>query len=143
MTDMAHKSGPGAGLPDGALNMALNRHILVVEDEFLIAQGLCMQIEDMGLSVCGTAASADEAVALAEEFRPAVVLMDMRLQGEKDGVDAALDIHYRVGSKVIFITGSREPATMARIQLDHPAAVLFKPISDGQLNLAILKALNL
>jgi AmiR/NasT family two-component response regulator len=44
---------------------------------------------------------------------------------------------------MIFITGSREPATMARIQLDHPAAVLFKPISDHQLQAAIAAALSL
>jgi DNA-binding NarL/FixJ family response regulator len=121
----------------------LNKTILVVDDEFLIAQGLCMQIEDMGLAVCGTAATADEAIALALEHRPAVVLMDMRLQGDKDGVDASLDIHYAVGSKVIFITGSREPATMERIQLDHPAGVLFKPVSDRQLRAAIETALAL
>ena len=67
--------------------------------------------------------------------------MDMRLRGKKDGVDAALAIHDLVGSKVIFITGSREPATMARIQLDHPSAVLFKPISDRQLRGAIAAAM--
>lgn len=119
----------------------LNKTILVVDDEFLIAQGLCMQVEDMGLMVCGTAATADEAIALAREHRPAVVLMDMRLLGDKDGVDASLDIHHSVGSKVIFITGSREPATMERIQLDHPSAVLFKPVSDRQLRTAIETAL--
>lgn len=129
-------------MPRGAIEMALNREILVVEDEFLIAQGLCLQIEDMGLAVCGTAASADEAVAMAQEHRPSVVLMDMRLQGDKDGVDAAIDIHYKVGSRVIFITGSREPATMARIQMDHPSAVLFKPISDEQLRAAIRNAMD-
>jgi len=143
MTEIVGEAGPRGHMPDGALDMALSQEILIVEDEFLIAQGLCMQIEDMGLSVCGTAASADEAVALAEEFRPALVLMDMRLQGDKDGVDAAMAIHRKVGSQVIFITGSREPATMARIQLDHPAAVLFKPISDAQLSLAIQTALSL
>ena len=115
--------------------------MLVVDDEFLIAQGLSMQVEDMGLTVCGTAPSAEEAVALAQSHRPAVVLMDMRLQGDKDGVDAALAIYHTVGSKVIFVTGSREPATMDRIRLDHPAGVLFKPVSDHQLKCAIDAAL--
>ncbi|KQZ06559.1 histidine kinase [Caulobacter sp. Root1455] len=115
--------------------------VLVVDDEFLIAEGLSMQVEDMGLTVCGTAPSADEAVALAQSCRPGVVLMDMRLQGDKDGVDAALAIYDTVGSKVIFVTGSREPATMDRIRLDHPAGVLFKPVSDHQLKAAIEAAL--
>ena len=117
------------------------RSVLVVDDEFLIAQGLCLQVEDMDMAVCATAATADDAVALAQAHRPELVLMDMRLRGEKDGVDAALAIHATVGSKVIFITGSREQSTLDRIQLDHPAGVLFKPISERQLRNAIDAAL--
>jgi DNA-binding NarL/FixJ family response regulator len=116
--------------------------VLVVDDEFLIAEGLCMQVEDMDMAVCGTATNADEAVALAMMHRPEVVLMDMRLRGEKDGVDAALAIHASVGSKVIFITGSREQSTIERIHEDHPAGVLFKPVSDRQLRMAIATALQ-
>jgi DNA-binding NarL/FixJ family response regulator len=116
--------------------------VLVVDDEFLIAQGLCLQVEDLGLTVCGAAATAEEAVALAQIHRPDLVLMDVRLSGDKDGVDAALIIHETVGSKVIFITGSREPATIARIQMDHPAGLLFKPISDRQLRGAVDLALE-
>lgn len=119
----------------------LNNTVLVVDDEYLIALGLCTQVEEMGLTVCGTAATADEAVALTQQYRPTVVLMDMRLLGEKDGVDAALAIYETVGSKVIFITGSREPATIERIKLDHPSAVLFKPVSDQQLRAAIQAAM--
>lgn len=116
--------------------------VLVVDDEFLVAEGLCMQVEDMNLQVCGTATNADEALALAMMFRPEVVLMDMRLRGEQDGVDAALAIHAEVGSKVIFITGSREQSTIDRILQDHPAGVLFKPVSDRQLRNAIATALE-
>ena len=118
------------------------RSVLVVDDEFLIAQGLRLQVEDMDLAVCGTAATADDAVALAQAHRPAIVLMDVRLHGDKDGVDAALAIHDTVGSKVIFITGSSEPSTIDRIQLDHPTAVLFKPVSDRQVRAAIENAMG-
>jgi DNA-binding NarL/FixJ family response regulator len=116
--------------------------VLIVDDEFIIAQTLSVYVEDLGLEVCGSAASADEAVALALDKRPSIVLMDMRLQGERDGVDASREIHERVGSKIIFITGSREPATLARIEGDHPAAILFKPVSEGQLVLAIRAVLD-
>ena len=115
--------------------------VAVVDDEVLIATGLSLQLEGLGMKVCGTAGSADEAVALVQAHRPAVVLMDVRLGGEKDGVDAALAIHDTVGSKVIFVTGSREPITMERISQDHPAGVLVKPITDGQLRQAIETAL--
>jgi DNA-binding NarL/FixJ family response regulator len=120
----------------------LNNSVLIVDDEFLIACGLRMQVEDIGLEVCGMAASADEAVSQAQAHRPMLVLMDMRLQGDKDGVDAALAINATVGSKVIFITGSREPSTMDRIALDHASGVLFKPISDHQLQSAVAAAIR-
>ncbi|MEH0196492.1 response regulator [Caulobacter sp. CCNWLY153] len=116
--------------------------ILIVDDEFIIAQTLSIYVEDLGLAVCGMAASAEEAVAIAVDQRPFIVLMDMRLQGERDGVDASREIHERVGSKVIFITGSREPATLTRIEGDHPAAVLFKPVSEGELIAVIRKLLD-
>ncbi|WP_304171495.1 response regulator [Phenylobacterium aquaticum] len=122
---------------DERLTSGLEDCVLVVEDEFLIAASLKMQIEDLGMVVCGTADTALSAISMAETHRPRVILMDMRLKGAGDGVDAALAIHRTVGSKVIFITGSREPATMARIQEDHPAAVLFKPIYGRQLQTAI------
>jgi len=118
----------------------LNRTVLVVDDEFIIAQGLQIQVEDMGLSVCGTAATAEGAIHLAETHRPAVVLMDVRLDGPLDGVDAALAIHETVGAKIIFITGSREESTRARIAMDHPTAILFKPVSSLQLQRAVDQA---
>lgn len=121
---------------------AASPSILVVDDEFIIANSLSMQVEEMGYSVCGVAATAREAVELAQAHRPDIVLMDVRLKGAEDGVDAALAIHETTGSKVIFITGSREPATMARIELDHATAVLFKPIYGQQLRIAVDAALG-
>lgn len=122
---------------------ALRRCALVVDDEPLIANLWRLNLEVMGLDVCGIAATADAAVALAQAHRPAVVLMDVRLRGAKDGVDAAIAIAASVGSKVIFVTGSKEPETIARIQLGKPTAVLFKPVSDRQLQTAVENALKL
>ncbi len=121
---------------------APTRRVLVVDDEYFIAQGLCLQVEDMGLEVCGTATSASAAIDLALEHRPSIVLMDMRLQGAEDGVDAALTIQKHIGARIIFITGSSEPDTVDRIRLADPCAVLFKPISDRQLRAAIATALK-
>src|ERR1700740_908311 len=102
---------------------ALQACVLIVEDEFLIAQGISLQVEEMGLPVCATATTVEDAVAAAVAYRPMIVLMDVRLHGPGDGVDAALAIHEHVGSKVIFVTGSREPATLDRIRPDHPAGL--------------------
>ena len=72
--------------------------VAVVDDEFVIAAGLSLQLEDMGLEVCGTAATCEEAVALVLDQRPEVVLLVVRLAGDKDGVDAAIAIHDTGGS---------------------------------------------
>jgi CheY-like chemotaxis protein len=116
--------------------------VLVVDDEVLIAHLWCMTLEDMGLTVCGTAATAENAISMAREHRPKVVLMDVRLRGALDGVDAALAIHEEVGSKVVFITGSKEKATLERIQQDHPMSVLFKPVSDRLFKAAVKAAME-
>jgi DNA-binding NarL/FixJ family response regulator len=115
----------------------LNDCVLVVEDEFLIADCFVDEIESMGRTVCGVADTAQKAIALAREHRPSLVLMDVRLKGAEDGVDASIAIHAAVGSKVIFITGSREPANLTRIGLDHAAAVLFKPLRGYELRAAV------
>lgn len=120
---------------------ALNNCILVVEDEFITADLFVDYLEDMGRIVCGVADTAQKAIDLACEHRPSLVLMDVRLKGERDGVDAAIAIHGEVGSKVIFITGSREPASLKRIELDHATAVLFKPLFGRQLERAVEAAI--
>ena len=119
----------------------LTKAVMIVEDERLIAMGLSAQIQDMGLEVCATADTAESAVAKAQLFRPAIILMDVRLRGDQDGIDAALAIYETVGSKIIFITGSREQATLDRIAMDHPFATLFKPISHRQLENTVDEAM--
>lgn len=120
----------------------LNRSVLVVDDEAIIAELWSAYVDLMGVEVCGVAATADEAVSLAQTHRPALVLMDMRLRGQGDGVDAAIAIHDSVGSKLVFITGSQEPATVARIEMDHPTAVLFKPVDQRLFTRTVAAALN-
>ena len=117
--------------------MSAETCVLIVDDEQLIALSLTMTLEEMGIEVCGTAATALKAVEMANRHRPGIILMDVRLKGEKDGVDAALAIHEIFEASVIFITGSREPETVARIRQDHPAAILFKPILPVHLHEAI------
>jgi DNA-binding NarL/FixJ family response regulator len=116
----------------------MSGRVLIVEDEFLIADTLADMVASLQLEVCATADTASRAVALAQFHRPELVLMDVRLKGEADGVDAARAIHEVLDCPVIFITGSQEPATVARIKTDHPAAILFKPITFDQLRRAVV-----
>ena len=122
--------------------MTKKNRALIVEDEFLIAEGLRVQLETIGLEVCGIATTAEQAVALNEQHRPDLVLMDVRLAGERDGVDAAMEIHEATQTPVIFLTGSREDMTIARINNDHPAGILFKPVAPLQLQRTIRGVLS-
>lgn len=121
--------------------MARDGCVLVVDDEFLIADLLTEMLVEMGLTVCGSAATADEAVALASQHLPALVLMDVRLKGQKDGIEAAHDIRRIMPVPIVFITGSREPETVQRIRADSDSAVLFKPVRFDQLRQVVMQAM--
>jgi DNA-binding NarL/FixJ family response regulator len=116
--------------------------ILVVEDEFIVAMTMKDELEDAGYVVVGMASTADKAVELATSGSPDVIMMDIRLKGTGDGVDAACRIH-DLGMKpaVIFVTGSTEPQALARIQQDHPAGVVFKPAAFAEIERAIRTAI--
>lgn len=117
--------------------MGSGPRILIVEDERMIAEYYRIIVENLGYSVCGIAKTAEEAVRLAEAEDPALVFMDVRLVGERDGVDAAIAIHHRKPVPTIYVTGSHEPETIARIRTDHPSDILRKPVLEAQLRDAL------
>ena len=119
---------------------ALNECVMIVDDESLNVMWLTALLEDMGKTVCGEAASAEEAVRVAEANRPSLILMDLRLDGDGDGVDATLEIYERVGSQVIFVTGSTDPVALRRIESVNPVTVLTKPVSVRKLMEAVDQA---
>ena len=85
------------------------------------------------------AATAVKAVELARRHRPGIILMDVRLKGEEGRRRCRPGNTWTLDVAIIFITGSREPETVARIRQDHPAAILFKPILPVHLREAIEK----
>jgi len=116
---------------------------LVVEDEFFIAEMLRDMLEDMGIEVCAIAEDTQGAIAAAQQHRPDIILMDVRLKGQEDGVDAALAIYrFLPGSPILFITGSREQSTVDRINEDHPAGLLYKPFRADRLQAKVRELLE-
>lgn len=113
------------------------RRVLIVDDQFLIVEFLRIWVETYGFEVCGTAGNAADAVDLALKLKPDYILMDMRLDGDKDGVDAALAIVPHHKCRIIYVTGSSENSTIARINEDHPFDVLIKPIDPAELGRAL------
>jgi CheY-like chemotaxis protein len=107
--------------------------ILVVEDEFFISLDTKELLEALGHVVIAIAISADEAVNIASSERPDVVLMDIRLAGPRDGIDAAQEIHSRLGIGSIFVTANTDPETRTRAQAIKPIAFLEKPLTEYRL----------
>jgi two-component system, response regulator PdtaR len=114
--------------------------VLVVEDDFLIA----LQIEEVltagGLQVVGTASTADEAVQLAARERPALAVMDVRLAGGQDGIDAAAELFRRFNVRSIFATANDDPKTRARAVPYAPLGWLTKPYTMTTLLVAMAAA---
>src|SRR5258708_14282576 len=78
--------------------------ILVVEDDFLVAAQIEEALSDAGFDVAGVAATAEEAVALAQAQRPALLVMAVRLAGERDGIQAATELFPTLGCVCTFST---------------------------------------
>jgi DNA-binding response OmpR family regulator len=116
--------------------------VLIVDDEPLIADNLAAMLTAAGHAVCGKTGSAAEAVRLAGELRPDVVLMDVKLPGSKDGIDAASAIVRAVGCGIVFVTAHADVATRVLIRSFIPAAeVLSKPVARSEVEAACARVL--
>ena len=111
--------------------------VLVVEDEFFISLDTKALLQSMGHTVVAIAVSADQAVRLAGQEKPDVVLMDIRLAGTRDGIDAAEEIRSRFGISSIFVTANSDPQTRRRAQAVQPLDFLEKPLTEQRLRLGL------
>jgi len=116
--------------------------ILVVEDDFLVATEIEIALSDAGFDVAGVAASADEAVELAESQKPALILMDVRLAGERDGIHAAVEIFRRLRIRCLFATAHYDQDSLERAKPAMPLGWLRKPYSMASLVKAVRGALS-
>jgi CheY-like chemotaxis protein len=111
--------------------------VLIVEDDPLIAADLSQTVEGLGHEVCGCAASADEARAMADQTQPEILLVDFNLEGTKTGLSAAAHIRASRPTKVVFITGQFDPLVHEAIGDARPDAVLGKPYTAEQVRAAL------
>jgi response regulator of citrate/malate metabolism len=114
---------------------------LIVEDEILIALALEAEVKDLGFDVCGLAASAKQAIAMAIESEPDIAVMDIYLNGARDGIETARVLRDLCGVRVVFVTAySDDEGLTERIQKQVPnAPVLTKPLYGHRLADAIAK----
>lgn len=117
--------------------------VLIVEDELLVAWHLETLARDQHLDVCGMVPDGDGAIEQVGDLDADLVLMDIRLAGRMDGIEAARRIRQDHGTPVIFVTAHGDPATRAHIERLVPGApVLAKPISPDHLREAVSSALK-
>jgi PAS domain S-box-containing protein len=116
--------------------------ILIVEDEYIIAANLQENLESLGYGVVGIESSAAGAIAKAAKLQPDLVLMDIRLQGEMDGIQAAQEIWNRLQIPVIYVTGHSDKSTLERAKVTFPFGYILKPVKERELYVAIETALN-
>ncbi len=117
------------------------KRILIVEDEGLVAMTLEETLKRIGYSAVGIAMSGEEALSLTGERHPDVILMDIHLQGDMDGIEAAHKIKGLYGTPIIFLTAYSDDETIRRVVLTESSGYLVKPINTRELFAAIESAL--
>jgi DNA-binding NarL/FixJ family response regulator len=107
--------------------------ILLVEDDYFVALDAEHALKAAGFVVVGTAATAEEAIAIADQEKPDLAVMDIRLAGGRDGVETALELFRRRGIRSIFATAHADPEMRRRAAAAEPLGWLPKPYTTDSL----------
>ncbi|MBU2648735.1 PAS domain S-box protein [bacterium] len=118
-----------------------NARILIVEDEVIIAMELESQLQSLGYNVTSIVNTGEQALAEAEADKPDLILMDIRIKGEMDGIDAAEVIRNKFGIPVIFSTAYLDQERIERAKITMPFGYVLKPIQERDLRVTLEMAL--
>ena len=115
--------------------------ILIVEDEQIVAAGLKKRLQEFGYQVAAMATSGQEAIELAGRIHPDLVLMDIRLEGQMDGIEAAGQIRSRFHLPIVYLTAYSNPEVLNRAKITEPFGYILKPYQERELQVVIETAL--
>ena len=115
--------------------------ILVVEDEGIIAKSIRVMLKSLGYAVAAVTSSGEEAIKKAAETHPDLVLMDIVLEGDIDGIEAAEQIRGRFDIPVVYLTAHADENTLKRAKITEPYGYILKPFSERELHAAVETAL--
>lgn len=110
-----------------------NINILIVEDEIIVAKDIENKLKKVGYTVSGLVSSGEEAIDTAAKTNLDLILMDIRLRGNIDGVEAARQIYDRFSIPIIFLTANADKATFERAKITQPLGYLLKPFKEKEL----------
>ncbi len=119
-----------------------NKKVLIVEDEFSIALDIKTSLKKEGYNIVGIANSYNEAMMYAEEAMPDIVIMDINISGEKNGIVAAKDIYDRYRIPIVFLTAYGDDDTFKKALKSRPFAFLLKPFNTKELSFTVQIALQ-
>lgn len=115
--------------------------IVIIEDEGLVALALKQCLTGMGYVITATAATGEEAISTLSSERPDLVLMDIRLKGETDGIDLAYWIRQTYRVPVVFLTAHSDEKTLERAKIAEPFGYILKPFEENSLHSTIEMAI--
>jgi DNA-binding NarL/FixJ family response regulator len=142
---LPEKPRPSFGRDDnegGGIDFGRERRVLVVEDDFLIATDAQSALTEAGFTVVAIAASAEEALQIVAVRKPALVIMDIRLMGRRDGIDLALELFRTQGLRSIFATAHIDSEMRRRAEAAQPLGWLPKPYSSASLVALVQRVWN-
>jgi CheY-like chemotaxis protein len=116
--------------------------ILVVEDQNIVALNIRNKLKNLGYTVPGTASTGEEAIRKAELTNADLVLMDIMLKGDMDGIEAAREIKSRFKIPVLYLTAYTDDETLERAKMTEPAGYISKPFKEEDLHSNIEMALH-
>ena len=116
--------------------------ILIVEDESIVAYDIASRLRRLGHDVVGTARTSEAAFALSREHRPDLVLMDVRLEGNGDGIEAAERIRTAFDIPSVFLTAYADPVTLERARRAAPLGYIVKPFDQRDIEVTVQTALG-
>jgi len=117
--------------------MEEKKQILIVEDERIIAKDIQVKLEYLGFSVTDIVGSGEEAIEISASKKPDLILMDINLEGEIDGIEAAAIIHKSNIIPVIYLTSYSDDATLQRAKITNPLGYINKPFNEKELHTSI------
>lgn len=120
----------------------MKTRILVVEDERIIAMDIQDRLRRWGYEVPEIAASGEEALIKTDKIQPNLVLMDIKLQGDMDGIEAAKEIQNRFKVPIIYVTAYADDTTMNRVRETEPCGIILKPFGERELHSTIESVLS-
>jgi CheY-like chemotaxis protein len=116
--------------------------ILLVEDENIVAKDIKNMLMELGYLVCGPVSSGPEAIKSVKEKNPSLVLMDIKLKGEMDGIEASKRIHKIINIPIIYMTSYTDDQTFNRAKRTNHQGYLVKPLEKFEIKDVIDQAIK-